>query len=356
MTNHIGEKPVNKTLDSGGSKALFGAKDSAIDNALIRDIPDPQDQIFGVHFGGHRARAKRIEHGILSTTKIGGSLLAIWWMVAYGSSWVEWSMFLVGYFVCMLGCIIGYHRFFSHRAFETSKPMGIFIGILTQLAAQGSAMHWAANHRRHHSTTDQIGDPHSPHFDSHGKPLKGFAGFHNAHVAWLFNNSTTDLTVYGKGLVDDEVVIFCHRTRWFWYFASVIIIPTLWALAFGGPEFIISTILIGGFLRIFSVLTALQSVNSVGHMFGSERFEGHGTAKNNLIVNILTLGDGWHNNHHRHPRSATAGVVWWEFDLCANIIRLWEKMGLVWNVKWAPRYVRDGDGNWVQAAETRTGR
>jgi stearoyl-CoA desaturase (delta-9 desaturase) len=309
-------------------------------------ISDAATVPFGARLDKRAARAKLREHGILSTTKIGGSIAAVYWMVTYGSGWVEWSGFALGYFLSMMGCIIGYHRYFSHRAFETSYPMGIFIGILTQSAAQGSVLHWAANHRRHHAMTDKVGDAHSPHFDGYGKPLKGFAGFHHAHVGWLFDRTTTDLSIYGKGLVDDPVVMFCHRNRWTIYLFSAVLLPAAWALAFGGS--VIGTILIAGLLRIFVVLTVLQSVNSIGHIFGSQRFDGHGTAKNNLIINILTMGDGWHNNHHQHPRSATAGVVWWEFDLFADIVRIWEKMGLVWNVKWAPRYTRNANGEWVQ--------
>lgn len=348
MNNNIDEKKIAASKAVDNQASLFTAKSSDNERSLYGNETDPQTAIFGSKIGGRAARAKLREHAILSTTKIGGSIAAIYWAIAYGSGWVEWSAFLVGYFLSMVGCIVGYHRYFSHRAFETSKPMGIFIAILTQSAAQGSALHWAANHRRHHAMTDKVGDAHSPHFDGYGKPLKGFMKFHHSHVGWLFDRTTTDLSIYGKGLVDDEIVMFAHRTRWFWYFVSAIVFPTLWALAFAGPEAIIGTILIAGLLRIFAVLTVLQSVNSICHLFGSQRFHDHGTAKNNFLVNILTMGDGWHNNHHQHPRSATSGVVWWEFDLCAGIIRLWEKMGLVWNVKWAPRYIKDENGEWVQ--------
>ena len=125
-------------------------------------------------------------------------------------------------------------------------------------------------------------------------------------------------------------------------------IPLIWALVFGGPEHIIGTILIGGLFRNFFFLNFVMGVNSIGHVFGSQRFPGKDSSRNNWFMAWMTFGDGWHNNHHQHPRSAYAGMMWWEVDVNGYIISLWEKMGLVWNVQRAPKYVKDGAGNWVQ--------
>lgn len=302
----------------------------------------------GVLVGGPAARAKKREYLTLSITKNLGSIAAVIWMVKYGSGWVEWSGFLFFYVISMMGVVIGYHRYFSHRCFETSKPMRYFIGILAQLASQASVLKWAADHRRHHARAERIGDTHSPYLDSYGKPMGRIKGLANSQVGWLLDDTHTDYSVYGKGLVDDEVVNFCIRTRWFWYFASVVLLPGSWALAFGGPEFVLGTILIAGFLRINVVLHAVLAVNSFGHTYGKERYKNNHKAKNNWIIAILTLGDGWHNNHHQHPRSAVAGMAWYEIDICGLVVRLWEKMGLVWNVHYPPKLVRDEAGNWVE--------
>nr|WP_254305826.1 fatty acid desaturase [Sphingopyxis sp. BSNA05] len=129
---------------------------------------------------------------------------------------------------------------------------------------------------------------------------------------------------------------------------SSIILPALWALAFGGPEHIIGTILIGGFFRNFFFLNFVMGVNSIGHVFGSQRFETKDGSRNNWFMAWMTFGDGWHNNHHQHPRAASSQIAWWEFDLNGQIIYLWEKMGLVWNVQRAPAYIRNEKGEWVQ--------
>ena len=289
----------------------------------------------GLIYGGPESRAKVREFTTLASTKWTGTFLAIGWLFMQPTSWVEWSCFFVTYILGIMGVVIGYHRYFTHRAFETSKPMQYFIAILTQTAAQGSALRWASDHRRHHAKTERPGDTHSPYFDSYGNPMPKWKGLLNAHFGWCLDDTTTDLNVYGKGLTDDPMVQWADRTKWFWYIFSIIIFPALWGWAFGGTiQTIIGTVLIGGFLRINLVLHCVLAVNSFGHTYGYETYsDGVSRAKNNWILAILTLGDGWHNNHHEHPRSAFAGEKWWEIDFCGGVIRVWEMLGLVWNVQ-----------------------
>jgi stearoyl-CoA desaturase (delta-9 desaturase) len=227
------------------------------------------------------------------------------------------------------------------------------LGILAQFGVYGSLLKWSADHRRHHAMSDKAGDIHSPYVDPFGAPMPKWKGLSHAHLGWVFDNTTTDLSVYGKGLVDDPVIMFCHRTRYFWYGVSALALPALWGWAFGGTEAILGTVLIAGFFRIQLALHAIAAVNSFGHRYGYERYGGPaGGAKNNWLLALITLGEGWHNNHHGHPRSADAGFVWYEIDPTAWLIRLMERIGLVWNVQHAPRFVRGADGRWAEARET----
>ena len=105
----------------------------------------------GLIYGGPKSRAKVREFTTLASTKWTGTFLAIGWLFMQPTSWVEWSYFFVTYILGIMGVVIGYHRYFTHRAFETSKPMQYCIAILTQTAAQGSALRWASDHRRHHA-------------------------------------------------------------------------------------------------------------------------------------------------------------------------------------------------------------
>lgn len=308
------------------------------------DVPRRAD-VPGILIGGRAGREKKREYLLLSLTRWPGVILAVVWLIVYGSGWLEWSAFLFFYVLNMMGVTIGYHRYFIHNCFKTSRPMRYALGIMAQLAGQASVRKWVLDHRRHHARTDQPGDPHSPYFDSEGRPASGLKAFYNAHMGWFFDESHTDTAIYGKGL-DDEVLRFTHRTRWIWYYVSIFLLPALWALAFAGLDWraIVGTIFVGGFLRVNAVLHAELSLNSFGHRQGYQLKEGGGESRNNWWLAIVTLGDGWHNNHHHHPRTATNRLRWWEFDFCGAVIRLWEAMGLVWDVQRAPRYVRGADG------------
>ena len=310
--------------------------------------PEQQHPQNGVIIGGPAARAKRLEYGILLATMTLGSIGALYWVLTHPTGWVEWSAFLFGFALINMGVGIGYHRYFTHRSFEAGPKMRLAIGIMAQMATQASVLKWAADHRRHHAFSDHVGDLHSPHIDGHGKPMSKWKGLAVAHFGWLFDNTTSDMNVYGKGLIDDPQVLWCHKYRWHIAIFSVFIMPALWALAFGGPEHIIGTILIGGLFRNFFFLNFVMGVNSLNHVFGSRRFDTKDDSRNQWFMAWMTFGDGWHNNHHMHPRAASSQIAWWEFDLNGQIIYLWEKMGLVWNVQRAPKYTRDKDGNWIQ--------
>lgn len=300
------------------------------DEQGLDDVAGP---IVGVRHGGRAALFKRVETGFYALTKQGGALVALWWIATHPTGWVEWSAFAVFYVLGILSITLCYHRYFMHRSFETSRPMEYVLGIWGQLGAYGSLRGWCIDHRRHHARSDRPGDVHSPLFDAYGRPLEGLKGFHHSHMGWLFDDSTTDHKVYGKGLVDDPVVTFCHHTRMFWFVISVALLPALWAFALGRPDLILGTILIAGCLRMALNLQFIAMVNSVCHRWGTQRFKGEGESRNNWIVAILTLGEGWHNNHHAHPRSANFGMTWREVDMCTWVIWLFEKLGLIWNVR-----------------------
>ena len=287
----------------------------------------------GVLIGGPAARSKQLEYSILAILQVGGALAAVWWLFTNPSGWVEWSAFISGYLIINYGLSCGFHRYFTHRSFETSLWMRYLIGICGQMACQGSVKKWAADHRRHHAFSDEVGDLHSPHVDGHGRRMGPFKGLLISHLGWLWDNAHTDMRLYGKGLVGDPVVEFCHRTRWFWVAFSLVLLPAAWALAFGGPEHVVGTVLVGGFLRTFIFLNGVMGTNSLAHYFGYRRYHDVGKATNNWFITILTLGDGWHNNHHAQPRAASNRVGWWELDFNGWTIETLGKMGLVWNVQ-----------------------
>lgn len=320
-----------KSLDTGNNSAvpLKARSTRAEDQLTLKPL-------VGVRYDAPDAKFKTMEHRFYLFAKNVPAIAAIAWIITQPTGFVEWSAFALFYVMNILSMSIGYHRFFTHKAFETSKPMRYAIAILAQLGVYGCLRRWIAEHRRHHAHSDRPGDIHSPHYDDYGRELSGRKGWKYAHLGWVFINNMTDESIYGKGVSEDKAVMFVDKYRLLIFFASVIGLPALWALAFGGgTQLIIGTILIAGFLRCTAALHAIASVNSFGHLYGSQRFETSDKSRNNWIVALLTLGEGWHNNHHAHPRSANTGLAWYEIDMTSWIIWAMEKVGLVWNVRWA---------------------
>lgn len=129
----------------------------------------------GVGVGGAGARAQHIEYSIVFYLFQGvGGIAGIWWALTRPTSWVEWSAFIAGYLAINFGVGVGYHRYFTHRSFETSRPMQILLGTLGQMASMGSIINWVADHRRHHAFANVKGDPYGPKIDGYGRPQSGF--------------------------------------------------------------------------------------------------------------------------------------------------------------------------------------
>jgi stearoyl-CoA desaturase (delta-9 desaturase) len=182
--------------------------------------------------------------------------------------------------------------------------------------------------------TDEVGDPHSPYLDGKGNPftskLRSWAYSNNG---WLFDDTMTDNTVYAKDMLADPMVMFFTRTRWFWYFLSMVGIPAIWGFAFGGLHAMVGTILFAGFFRAYLVVMATATVNSVCHKIGYRRFDDtKDLSTNQLLMTLITFGEGLHNNHHRFPRDAYLSHAWYECDLNGLIILGMEKLGLVTDV------------------------
>jgi stearoyl-CoA desaturase (delta-9 desaturase) len=142
-------------------------------------------------------------------------------------------------------------------------------------------------------------------------------------MGWMFNRSFADPNIYCRNLVKDPIVVFVSRTFIFWVFLSLVI-----PFAIGGW----TGLLWGGLVRIFLTHHITWSVNSVCHTFGKREFETRDQSRNEWIVGLLGLGEGWHNNHHAFPRSAFHGLHWWQFDLSGYVIWTLERIGLVRDV------------------------
>jgi len=249
-----------------------------------------------------------------------------------GFSWMPLILMTGAYIATGLGITIGYHRLFTHRAFETSNTLKIFLAVLGSMAVEGPLLRWVATHRRHHQHSDEEQDPHSPHL--HGSGWKGLLqGLFHAHMGWLFAPHVRGLGRYVGDLRKDPALKYISRM-----FVPICILGLIIPAIIGGLCTMSWTgalqgFIWGGLVRIMVVHHFTWSVNSVCHLWGSRPYETHDHSRNNPLFGILSLGEGWHNNHHAFPTSARHGLRWWQFDLSYCIIWTLEKLGLVWKVK-----------------------
>lgn len=249
-------------------------------------------------------------------------------LVCLAAFWLPFSWGLVGlavglYLVRMFGLTAGYHRYFSHRTFKTSRAFQLVLALLGLFSFQKGPLWWAAHHRHHHRHSDQHGDLHSP----------GLQGFLWAHMGWILTTDH-DATDY-KRIAD-----FAKYKELVWLneYPSIpgVVLGAVLLLAGGLPA------LVWG-LFISTVITwhCTFSINSLTHMFGKRRYKTKDDSRNNWLLAIICLGEGWHNNHHYYPGSTRQGFYWWEIDLTYYGLKALSWLGLVWDLRSPPRAVRD---------------
>jgi stearoyl-CoA desaturase (delta-9 desaturase) len=258
--------------------------------------------------------------------------LAIIILWGHGFSWSHLAMLLGMYFATGFGITVGFHRLFTHRSFETSRPVKFVLAVLGSMAVQGPVLRWVATHRRHHQHSDHDDDPHSPHLHGHG--IRGmFKGLWHAHMGWILAPEIPNLTHYVGDFRKDRLIQTVSKLFPLWVVIGLII-PTaiggLWTMSWFGA---LLGLIWGGLVRVFFVHHVTWSINSACHFWGSRPFDCGDESRNNFLFGILAWGEGWHNNHHAFPTSARHGLRWWQFDLSYQVIRLLKMLHLVWSVR-----------------------
>ncbi len=250
-----------------------------------------------------------------------GCLGVIWTGVSVSAACLGIGLYLLRIFAVTAG----YHRYFSHRAFRTSRVFQFCLAFLAQTSAQRGVLWWAAKHRMHHRYSDTENDVHSPLV----------LGFLHAHIGWIFvpRNNATD-----HGAVRDLSAF--RELRWLDRFHYLP--PTI--LGFGCWLFAGWTGLVVGFL--FSTVTlwhATFSINSLAHLLGKRRYVTGDQSRNNWLLALMTMGEGWHNNHHAYQSSARQGFRWWEYDMTYYVLCALSWIGLVWDLHVPPKSVVRGE-------------
>jgi stearoyl-CoA desaturase (delta-9 desaturase) len=257
-------------------------------------------------------------------------------LMCLGVLWVGWSWTAVAvaaalYFVRMFGITGFYHRYFAHRSFKTSRWLQFIAAAVTNASAQKGPIWWAAHHRHHHLHSDDDEDVHSP-------VRRGFLW---GHMGWIFTarNAVTnmrlapDLAKYPElRFLDRYDVLMPIVLGVATYYLGVYLEFAYPELGTNGMQMLVW----GFFISTVAVFHATVSINSFAHLFGSRRYPTNDHSRNNPMLALITLGEGWHNNHHHYSTAVRQGFFWWELDLTYLCLLALSKVGLIWDLKSVP--------------------
>jgi stearoyl-CoA desaturase (delta-9 desaturase) len=251
-------------------------------------------------------------------------------VAALGVFFVPFSWTLVGvcfatYLIRVFGITGGFHRYFSHRSYKTSRAFQFVLAWIGSSAVQKGVLWWSAHHRHHHRYSDLHGDLHSP----------GLQGFLWAHIGWILApdyerteiERVPDLARYPE-------LVWLNR----WHLVPPIALAVGLFLVGGLPW-----LLWGFFLSTVLCWHATFVINSLTHMFGRRRYVTKDDSRNSMILALITMGEGWHNNHHYYQSSTRQGFFWWEIDLSYYILRMLALVGVVWDLREPPAHVVAGE-------------
>lgn len=247
----------------------------------------------------------------------------------------DWIVCIGLYVIRMFFVTAGYHRYFSHRTFKTSRVFQAILAFCAQTSAQKGALWWAAQHRIHHRYSDTPLDPHS----------RKVHGFWESHVGWIMGDSheDTDLSLV-KDLAKYPELVWLNKYHWAPALMLAIGVTFLGQFVNGGDLRSLSsgwsTLLIGFFLSTVLLYHATFAINSVMHWIGRPRYKTGDESKNSFTLAILSLGEGWHNNHHYYQSSTRQGFFWWEIDITYYVVRLLQALGIVWEVREVPHHIQ----------------
>jgi stearoyl-CoA desaturase (delta-9 desaturase) len=280
----------------------------------VRNEPDRVDWVRCIPF-------MVLHLGCLGVIWTGASAFAVWTAVAL-------------YFFRMATVTGVYHRYFSHKTYSTARPMQFILALCGGTTVQRGPLWWAYHHRHHHQHSDQPEDAHSPHVH----------GFLWSHIGWITSrrNFPTDYSKV-RDLDRYPELVFLNR------FDAVV--PIAFALAIFGLGSFLGThapglhtngwqlLVWGFFISTTALFHGTSCINSMAHLMGRRRYKTEDDSRNSFILAIVTLGEGWHNNHHRYQSSTRNGFFWWELDITYYLLRCLSWTGLIWGLKSVPASV-----------------
>jgi stearoyl-CoA desaturase (delta-9 desaturase) len=275
-------------------------------------------------------------------------------LACLGVVWVGWSPVAVAtaialYLVRMFAITGFYHRYFSHRSFKTSRVTQFIFALVGAASVQRGPIWWAAHHRHHHATTEQEDDPHSPvhhglwfshtgwfltreHFPVQEQRVRDLQRFPELRFLDRFDIVVPAILAVGLFLMGKALEAYAPH------------------LGTSGGQMLVW----GFFISTVALYHGTFTINSLAHRWGTRRYDNADNSRNNFWLALLTLGEGWHNNHHHYPASVRQGFYWWEIDMTYYFLRLMAALGLVWDLKPVP--VKSRESNLIKTSGKRRSR
>lgn len=263
-------------------------------------------------------------------------------LACFGVIWVGWSpfavLFAVGLYLVRMFAITGfYHRYFSHKTYKTSRFFQFVFALTGNAAVQRGPLWWAAHHRLHHKRSDSVEDVHSPHHHS----------FLWSHVGWILSRAN-----FATHLKQVPELARFPELRFLDRFDSLV--PLILFAGSFGLGLLLEAVAPGlgtsGMqLLVWTVISTVVlfhgtcTINSLSHLFGRRRFQTSDQSRNNPLLALITLGEGWHNNHHHYPATARQGFYWWEYDVTYYTLVVMSWLGIIWDLKPVPVRVLESE-------------
>ncbi|MGP0567174.1 MULTISPECIES: acyl-CoA desaturase [unclassified Nitrospina] len=264
-----------------------------------------------------------------------------------GAIWVGFSttaliVAVALYFIRVFAITAFYHRYSSHRSFKTSRWLQFIFAVIGASSIQRGPLWWAAHHRHHHRHHHRVSDLRE---DSHSPVQHGFLW---SHMLWFccqsnFRTKTELIRDFNDfpelRLIDRFDILIPVALGTLLFLMGETLNSFFPQLGTSGLQ-----LLVWGLISTVVLFHTTVATNSIGHLFGKRRYPTKDFSRNNLWMALLTLGEGWHNNHHYYPASVQQGFHWWEIDITYLILVLMSKLGLVWNLRLVPEKVKKAAG------------
>ncbi|KRV48844.1 stearoyl-CoA 9-desaturase [Wenjunlia vitaminophila] len=304
---------------------------------VIDDAPEadtsPAEEPMATLGGENKRTIEQVALALFIVIPFAALVAAVPLAWGWGVSWLDLGLMIAMYYIGCHGVTIGFHRHFTHGSFKAKRPVRIALAIAGSLAIEGPLVRWVADHRRHHKYSDHEGDPHSPW--RYGETLPALLkGLWWAHMGWMFDREQTSQEKYAPDLVKDPALRRISRQFPLWTTISLLIPPLVGGLATWSWQGALSAFFWGSLVRVALLHHVTWSINSICHAVGKRPFRSRDRAGNVWWLALLSCGESWHNLHHSDPTSARHGVLRGQLDSSARIIRWFELLGWVSDVRW----------------------